>query len=86
MRLTWALVSKIVSVKILLLGMPIRAAADEEGLGGCAGRRAVVGQRGELRAANPENAGPRALDPQLLMARLRHPSALRPRVPCCGAK
>ena len=129
---------------------PRRAAAGLEGVRGSAGRRAVVGERGELRAAKPESAGPRArarararpaaahgaaaaaerdsashavlrrkkkgwgamqndalpsgeeasrgpqtlrrpgrvreheraLEPQLRMARLQQPSAIRPRVPC----
>ena len=37
-------------------GLACRAASVEEGLGGCAGRSAAVGRRGELRAANPERA------------------------------
>ena len=41
-------------------GLACRAASEEEGLGGCAGRSAAVGRRGELRAANPESAEPRA--------------------------
>ena len=41
-------------------GLACRAASEEEGLGGCAGRSAAVRRRGELRAANPESAGPRA--------------------------